>query len=185
MQDAFIHKLNWVDIGVAIVFVRIILVGFGRGFTVEIFKLLATVCGIFVSIHFYSNISSFVSSRSPLTIEFADPIVLAGLIFLVLVIFKFIRDGILLAFHIQPLLWINKWIGLLLSILRGFLVASLIVLFIFLVPVEYFKNSAQSSFSKSRLIELSPKTYAFIFENIYSKFSSDEEINKAIFKAIE
>ena len=55
MHDALIYKINWVDIAVAIAFVRIILVGFGRGFTVEIFKLLANVCGIFVAIHFYSR----------------------------------------------------------------------------------------------------------------------------------
>ncbi|MFH1656102.1 MAG: CvpA family protein [Candidatus Omnitrophota bacterium] len=185
MQDALIHKLNWVDVAIIVVFVRIVFVGFRRGFTVEIFKLIATVCGIFISIHFYSSISKFVSLHSPLTAEFAGPIVLAGLFVIVLIIFKFIRDGLMFVFHIQPIPVIDKWGGLLLSLLRGYFVASIVILFIFLVPIDYFENSTKSSFSKEYLLELSPRTYAFVFENIYSKFSSSDKLNKEVFESIQ
>jgi len=185
MQNGLINKLNWVDIVVAIVFLRTISIGVKRGFVVELFKLFATACGIFVSLHFYTRISEFIITHSPLTAELLDPVVLGGLLVLVLVVFKFIRDGLMIAFHIQPIPFIDKWGGLFLSLARGFLVVSIVVLFIFLIPIEYFKNSVESSFSKSYLIELSPKTYAFVFENIYSKFSSGEKLNKTIFESIQ
>jgi uncharacterized membrane protein required for colicin V production len=185
MQSGLINKLNWVDIVVAILFLRIFFIGIKKGFIVELFKLFATVCGIFIALHFYRIISEFISSHTFITIEFADPVVLIALVVFILLIFKFIRDGLMLVFHIQPIPFIDKWGGMILSLARGLLITSLVVVFIFLVPIEYCRKSADSSFSKSYLIEVAPKTYAFIFENIYSKFSSNETLNKIIFESIQ
>lgn len=185
MIDKIVSQLNWVDAVIITVFLRVVYLGFRKGFMVEAFKLLGTFFAIFVSLHYCGKTSEFISTHSPMPIDFAYFISLLSLSVIVLVLFKFLRDGLLTLMKVQPLELLDKWGSFVLGLIRGLFVTSLISLIIFLSTIGYFQKSVDSSFSGRYLLELSPRTYAFIFENIVSKFFPEEKLNLIIFKAVE
>jgi uncharacterized membrane protein required for colicin V production len=185
MLEDIVSQLNWVDVLIIVIFIRIIFIGIKKGFMVEFFKLGGILCAIFVSLHYYSKLSDLVTSHSPLPTNFADLICLVSVSVLVLILFRLFRDGILALIKIHVHNVLDRWGSLALSLIRGIFVTSLVILIIFLSTIEYFKKSVDSSFSKPYLLNISPRTYAFIFENIFSKFSSDEKLNLKIFKSLD
>lgn len=185
MKNELIRQLNWVDIVIIIIIIRTVFMGFKKGLMVETFKLLGTLFAIFISLHYYSSISNFISSRMPLPVEFLDLIAIISLIIIVLIVFKFMRDGLLILFKTEPLAALDRWGSLILGFIRGCFLSSLVILLIFLSSIEYSQNSVRGSLSSKYFLELSPKTYAFIFDNIFSKLPSEEKINSAIFEKLE
>lgn len=184
MTEEIVRQLNWVDALLIVVFIRIIFIGQSKGLMIEAFKFFGIICSIFISLQYYSVLSEFINSHSSIPIDFADFISLIGLIVLVLIIFKFTRDGILFLIKISPHPTLEKWGGLFISMIRGFFVASLVILCINLSTIEYFQKSAKSSFSGQYLLSVCPRTYAYLFENLVSKFSPNEKLNSKIFKSL-
>jgi len=185
MEKELVNQLNWVDVFVFIAFLRIILISYRHGFVIEVFQLLGTIASIFIAFHSYDKLASSISSHSPIPIDFSSFICFVFLIVLILVLFKFCRDGFLFVIKIQPLAVLDKWGSVALGVIRAALVSSLIIVTLLLSTIGYFQQSAERSFSSRYFLELAPRTYAFIFDNIYSKFSLQEEANTAAFKALE
>ncbi|MBM3248789.1 MAG: CvpA family protein [Candidatus Omnitrophica bacterium] len=185
MAKDIANQLNWIDVFIFIVFIRIILISYKHGFIIEIFQLLGTVVSIFVALHSYNKFAEFISSHSPIPIDFASFICFIGIIASISVLVKFCRDGVLLLIKMQPMSVLDKWGSVILGIIRASFVSSIVLIAVLISTIGYFQQSTERSFSSRYLLDLVPRVYVFIFDNIYSKFSPQEEINSAIFKAIE
>lgn len=185
MDFELIKKLNWADLVVLLIIIRTLYIGQSRGFIVEIFKLLGLLTSIVISFHYYSRIADFLNARSPLPLDFADFISLLFLSTIIVLAFKFIRDGVLIFIKTEAKPALDKWAGFALSFLRAYMLSSLVLIVVFLSGLTYFQNSVKDSYSQGFLLNAAPRIYSGCFENLIVKFFPGEQLNTAIFDALE
>ena len=185
MENSIASKLNWVDVIVWLFAIRIILIGYKKGFAIELFKLTGLILAVFTSFHYYTRVSDLLNTNSKNTSGFIDLISLVILLFSVIIVFKFIRDSVLLIIKIHPIEGLDKWGALILSLFRAAIVSSLIVVIMQLSTLAYVEKSAKESFSNKHFSSLAPRLYAKVFESVIFKFSPKEDLNFSIFKALE
>ena len=75
MLTDFIQHFNWVDIVIIIVFLRIGYVSLKTGILIEVFKFLGALSAIYISSHYYTNLSDSLKKFIPgniMPLEFLD-----------------------------------------------------------------------------------------------------------------
>jgi len=184
MPSELITKLNWVDILVIIALIRIIYIGVRQGFIVEFSKTLGVVFAIILSFHYYITFSSFIHTHSPLPASFSDLICFTALFIGVILLFKFIREGLALVIKAEPIPFLNSWGGLILGGLRAWLVTSVFIYVLLISGFSYIEQSARQSYGFNYIIHAAPQTYSFSFNNLIGKFFSGEKINQTVFDVI-
>jgi uncharacterized membrane protein required for colicin V production len=176
-------RLNWVDILVFIVFLRLVFISLRQGLGIEFFKLLATICGAYLALHYYFLLASFLNGRAASKSQpelFLELTAYALLFFLGYLFFWALRFFTFRFLSAEVNSELSKWGGLVFGVLRAFLLSSLI-LFAILVPKSaYFKESVRYSLSGNYFLKVAPSVYTFIWESIVSKFNSGEEYNSAV-----
>lgn len=176
--------MNTLDIITAVIIILMAFLGFRRGFLVSVFSLISIVLGIFLATKFHSGIAlvlhKFVKDEKTLNV----------LSFLI-IFFVIYSAGIFIAGKLSKLSSITKSIdrilGTALGVIKGMLVASLILIFIksfslvsdteirtsYLFP--YVSNFAPDTFDAvSKILPFNRKS----FEDLNSFLKSDNQINK-------
>jgi uncharacterized protein YpmS len=77
---------------------------------------------------------------------------------------------------------LNKWGSLILSVIRSFLLISLLIFIFVIAPTDYFRNSVNNSYSGKHLFTIAPTTYTWLWNSVMSKFRTQEKFNDAILK---
>jgi uncharacterized membrane protein required for colicin V production len=187
-----IKKLNWVDLFVIILLFRIGYVAIKSGFSVELFKLLGTTAAIYMSLHYYTAFSDWIAksshipiSKESMPLEFMDFISFLILAIAGYIIFVGLRIGLYRFIKMEAVPVLNKWGGLVLGILRGFLLAGLIIFMLAISTLTYLRNSAIKSYLGKGLFKVAPATYSWLWGNITSKFMTNEKFNKTILEVSE
>jgi uncharacterized membrane protein required for colicin V production len=177
------RQLNWVDIVVFIVFLRLSFISVKQGMGVEFFKFLGTFCGLYLSLHYYFSCAKYLSGWSAskdypaVMLEFTAFAVLFFFGYLLFWSFRYLTFRFMTA-EIDPQL--SRWGGLAFGFLRALFLSSLLLFVFMLTKVEYFKNSVRYSFSGNAVSKVAPATYTFIWESIVSKLNFGEEYNSAV-----
>jgi uncharacterized membrane protein required for colicin V production len=173
-----------VDLFVIIAFVRICYVAFKTGFTIELFKLLGTLLAIFISMQYFTIISDTFIRRPVATekipLEFIDFVSFLILVISGYTIFVFLRSVFYRFIKMEAAPNLQKWGGLILGVLRALLCVSLIIFMLVISSFQYTKISVQDSYSGKSLFKIAPATYAWLWNNVTSKFINNEKFNKAI-----
>jgi len=180
-----IRQFNWVDFLVIIIFLRIIYTAFNNKFPLELFKLLGIVTALYLSLHYYTSLVDLITQHNPATkdriplrfFDFISFLVLAIIGYLVFVGLRFVFERFI-ELEIYPVL--NKILSLIVGASRAFLLTGLLVFTLVISSVSYLKNSVRESYSGRQMFVVAPNTYAWIWNNITSKFSNREEFNKTI-----
>jgi uncharacterized membrane protein required for colicin V production len=180
-----VRQFNWVDILVVIVVIRILYIAFRQGLVVELFKLLGAFFAVFISLHYYSRLSDKVIEATNIPAEETDLVILVLLIGLILIVFKFVREGFLVTFKIETKSIIDKWVGVFFGIARAALVSSLFLVALFFSQNEYMQNSIKRSYLGLKDLIISPQVYLSCFEGVYKKFSPEDKLNTALFETLE
>ncbi len=183
MLSNIFQRLNWVDVLVIVVLLKVCYAASKNGLPVEIFKLLGTVAATFIALHYYTALSDFALSginKPKMSLEFVD-----FLCFLVLaeasyLIFVFLRKITFQLIKIEAVSTLNKWGGFILGIARAVLLSGLIIFALTISSITYFKNSVISSYSGKRLFKVCLDTYTAIWDNAASKFMTKDKFNKTI-----
>lgn len=180
-----VKQFNWVDIVVVILLFRIAYVATKNGLPLEIFKLLGTVLAIYLALHYYTGLSDWIGGRLPVAqektpLEFLDFIVFIILAILGYLIFVLLRSIFYRFIKMDAVPRLNKWGGLVLGIIRGFLTVGLVVFMLAISSIGYLKNSVDESYSSSRLLKIAPTTYTGLWNNFMSKFMSKEKFNTTV-----
>src|SRR3989338_4068404 len=115
MPADLITNLNWVDVLLIIAVIRIVYIGAKQGFLVELAKILGVLLGVVLALHYYTGLSDFVVAGSPLPTGFSDLVCFSLLFIIVILIFKFIREGLALVIKAEPIPFVNSWGGFLLG----------------------------------------------------------------------
>ena len=156
-----IKGLNWIDLLIVIIVVRISYIAFQDGLSHEIFPIFGSVIMAVLGLHYYNKIALFFSEnlvKAPIEI-------LNFLTFLVIItaagfLFKLVR---ILLDKIVKVEWhplIEKFGGLIAGICRGAIASSLILIILGLVPLKYFQYSIRDrSLMGMTFLRIAPRIY--------------------------
>ena len=184
MIDALL-QLNWVDIIVVILIIRIGYISVKGGFPVEIFKLLGTICAIYLSLHFYINLGNLLRGyvTSIIPEAYFNFFCFFALALLGYFLFFLLRTALYHFVDIKAVPALSKWGGLITGFLRDILLIGLIVFAFSISSVTYLADSANKSYVASRFSKVAPLTYSWIWNNITSKFIPNEKFNNTVLEA--
>jgi uncharacterized membrane protein required for colicin V production len=178
-----LSQFNWIDIFVVILTLRILYIAFRTGVKFEIFKLLGTFTGLYISLHYYTSLSDLFNSRilnSQTRSSFFDIVSFALLAFAGYGLFFLLRMliGKITQSEVNPHL--DKWGGFICGTCRAVLTVSLSLCFFMAGNGEYFKKSVHSSFSGTYVTRVAADTYTCVWNGFASKLRKEEKLNPAV-----
>jgi uncharacterized membrane protein required for colicin V production len=183
-----LSQFNWFDIFALIIICRISYVALKTGFTTEIFKLLGIIFATYLALHYFSTLSEFVHGRLGLKIISLVLLDLLAFIFLVLigvVIFVFLRLTFLRFLKMEAVPHLQRWGGFVLGFIRSFFVIGLISFLFVAFNLTYLERGVRLSYSGGQFFALAPRCYKWIWNNLTSKFMTQEKYNPSISQIVE
>jgi len=181
MLTHLIKSINWIDIALLCLFLRVIFIAVTNGFITEFFKCVGVVLAVFVSLHYYSFLAAWFAHATNFPSVYWEVMVFAVLWFAVVLIFKFIREGILLLFKIETNhQGFDKYAAGILAIGRGVLICSLTIFLIFLVNNAPVTRMTLRSYGYKISGRAAAGTYSFLFNNLVDKLWAGQHYNAAV-----
>ena len=156
-----IKQINWVDLLVVILIIRISYVAFQEGLSHEIFPAVGSLAIIVLCLHYYKRIGIWISQNifnMPLDLSnFLSFLLLAVMIGVIFKILKAFLDKII---KVEWHPFIERFGGLAIGIMRASLVASLILMIIALMPLSYLQWSIRDkSMIGMHFLRIGPTIY--------------------------
>ncbi len=179
---AFLKQLNWVDLFVVVVLFRVLLIGLKTGIGSEIFKLFGTLTAVYLSLHYYVSVAGYTATRFGLQPAFVECFFFLVFACLGYALFLLIRLLLKRFVNMEVVPTISRLAGLVVGVMRAFLLVSLMLYFLLITGNPYLRKSIKTSFSGMGLVYLGPTTYSFFWETIVSKLSPKEKFNNAVFE---
>ncbi len=187
-MNTFTHILatiNWVDVAMLVLFIRIVFIGVKTGFVTELFKLLGVFCAVFVGLHYYASLAIFVTKKTNWSIDFLEFLFFVLLVCLMVLVIKFLRDGFFVLFKFESThAGLNQWGAGLFAVIRALFLASLIMYTILLTHVEWLQRQALTSVSQKVALKAAPDTYSFVYHHFIGKIFTKEKFNEDVFNVI-
>jgi len=185
MLTHLIKSINWIDLGLAVLLIRMIFVGVKNGFVSEFFKFLGVVVAVFVSLHYYSFLAAWVAEKTNLSCDYWDLVMFAGLWVAVTLFFKLLGDGILLLFKVETThKGFDKYAAGIMAVVHGILVCSLTIFLILLAHNGPVTRMTLSSYSYKIAGRAGVNTYSFLYNNLVDKLFAGEHYNTAAPKVL-
>lgn len=176
-----LKSINWVDVAMLVLFIRIVFIGIKTGFVTELFKLFGIISAVFISFHSYSAISAFVIQKTRWSVDWLDFVFYVLLVSLVVIAVMFLRDAFFIIFKFETThAGLNQWGAGVLSVIRAVFLASLIMYGILLSNVEVLQKMIFTSISHKIALKVAPNTYAFIFNNFVGKILVNQKFNDQV-----
>jgi len=156
-----IKSLNWVDVLVIIIILRISYVAFQEGLSHEIFPLAGALATIVLSIRYYTQIGGLISGNlikiSPLVSNFLGFLIIAGITGLACKLLKAILDKII---HVEWHPLIERFGGFIFGLARAFMTASIVLIIMALMPLPYLQRSIRDkSATGMYIVRIGPAIY--------------------------
>ena len=178
-------SINWIDVAMLILLVRVIFIGAKSGFVTEFFKLSGVLSAVFIGLHYYLLLSAFVSKKTNWPLEALEWVFFVLLVCLMVLVVKFLRDSFLVLFKFETThAGFNQWGAGVLSIARALLLASLIMYGILLTRVESLQRQVLTCVSHKLALKAASNTYSFLYHNFVGKIFIQEKFNEDVFNVI-
>ena len=183
MFNGIIEHFNWVDILILIAVFRIGYIAMRTGIMTEVFKFGGVICSIYISSHYFTILSDFIKQRIPgefMSLEFLDFLSFTILLTLGYLIFVLLRSICRNFIKLDSPSIINRWMGLALGILRGYLISGIVIFAMVISSVAYLKNSSANSYFAKQLFQVQAGVYTWLWNNVGSKLMTSEKFNPTI-----
>jgi len=185
-MNTFTHilsNINWVDVAMLVLFIRIIFIGVKTGFVTELFKLSGVFCAVFVALHYYTSFAVFVAQKTNWPIDYLELSFFVLLVCSMVLVIKLLRDGFLMLFKFETThAGFNQWGAGVLAMVRVLFLSSLIVYGILLSHVEYLQRQTLSSVAHRLVLKAAPNTYIFLYHNFIGKVFTKEKFNEDVLR---
>ncbi|MFA5088594.1 MAG: CvpA family protein [Candidatus Omnitrophota bacterium] len=181
MLEEILANFNWIDLLMACIVIRAIVVGLKSNCVVELFRLAGILFANFIILHYYSRLGEILNKYAfiPAVAQGIFAYILLWLT--VVLVFKLIGEGWTQLLRIEPHPNLNKWLGFVSSSVRGLLVCSLTFTLFIIAGNQYLEEVSRKSFTGFYLGEISPKIYKFSYDRVVSKFFPEEHLNANVF----
>ena len=182
MSFEFFKHLNYLDIIILIIMLRICYVALKTGLPVELFKLAGTLSAIFLSLHYYIILSDSMRTDIVLglaTFKFADFLIFISLVITGYLLFMLLRCIFYRFIKLEAVASLSRWGGLVLGFFRGFFMVGLICFTLLVSGLPYLNKSVENSSLGSRIYRVAPDTYKWLWNTLFSKFMGSEASNKS------
>ncbi|MCK5013045.1 MAG: CvpA family protein [Candidatus Omnitrophica bacterium] len=183
-MEATATHLNIIDIFMAFVIAGVISWGAREGIITEIFKLLGVFCAIFVTLHYYAGFADFLKVQffgEDVSTELFALTVLGVLTF---VTFILISKGWVLILKIKIHEKIDRYGGIVLSLVESYFACGLIFFALLLANYDYVLTKTRQSMSRNIFGYVAVDFYRATYSNVIEKFFPSEKINEEAFKVI-
>lgn len=183
-MNTFTHilkSINWVDVAMLVLLIRIVFIGIKTGFVTELFKLLGVLSAVFVGFHYYSSLSALIIHKAHLSGAWIECTFFVLIVCIMILAIKYLRDGFFLIFKFETThAGVNQWGAGLFAVIRAVFLASLIMYGMLLSNVEFLQKQTLTSVSQKLVLKVAPNTYSFIFNNFVGKVFQQEKYNEEI-----
>lgn len=157
-----ISKINWVDVLVAIIMIRMSYVAFREGLSHEIFPFIGSVVIVMVSLHYYMKIGSFISQNvgsipAEISNFFSFLVLVVVVGFAVKLLGRLLEKIVKVGWH--PI--IEKFGGLVVGIMRAYIITGVVLMMLALMPLSYLQWSIRDkSFTGKYVLMAGPEIYS-------------------------
>ena len=103
----------------------------------------------------------------------------------VFLIFKLIRDGILIVLKMNAHPGFDQWAGFVMAVGRGVLICSLTFVLFSVSGIDYLVKNSEHSLSGAYCRDLSLNIYQGCYDGLIKKFFEGEKLNAKVFKPRE
>jgi membrane protein required for colicin V production len=134
-------KINWVDIVIVTILMRICYVALQDGLSHEIFPLVGTALTAAISLQYYHNLASFIKNLLNLPISILDFTAFLVLVVGVGLLFKLAKVLIDIMMQVTWNPFLEKFGGAFFGLLRGSVIISLLLIILSLAPLSYMQHS--------------------------------------------
>lgn len=181
MITHLIKSINWVDVGLALLFLRVIFIGVRNGFVSEFFKSLGAVTAVYVSLHYYAFVAAWAAHKTNFACAYWNLAVFIVLWFAVTFFFKIFRDGILILFKVEANhQGFDKYAAGILAVGRGLLVVSLAIFMILLIQNAALTKVTMNSYSYKIASRAAVDVYRFLYNNLVDKLLTGQHYNAQV-----
>lgn len=154
-------RVNWVDILVVILMLRISYVAFRDGLSREIFSVLGSILIMLLAMHYYTVLGGYISRNAMnMPIELANFIsflVLVAALGLLVRLLRVLLDKIV---KVEWYPAIDKFGGLAVGIIKAYVVTGIVLTALSLVPLSYLQSSIKDkSLTGKYVLEAGPQVY--------------------------
>ena len=156
-----ISRINWVDILVAIIMIRMSYVAFSDGLSHEIFPFLGSIIIVVAGLHYYARIGAFISANLlNIPVEISNFFGFLALVIVLGLVLKFIKSLLEKLIKVQWHPVIEKFGGLIVGIMRAYITASIILMLFALMPLSYLQWSIRDkSLTGKYVLAAGPEIY--------------------------
>jgi len=156
-----VGRINWVDVLVAILLLRISYVTFKEGLSHSIFPLFASALVLVLSLHYYVALGSAIAERVPgihwTAANFLSFLVLIVVLSILAKLLKALLDTIVkVEWHPA----IEKWGGLVIGVFKAAVITATVLSVLMLAPLPYFQRSIKDkSLTGRAILRIGPAMY--------------------------
>ena len=97
MPEQIILRLNWVDIVCVVILARAVYIGLHHGIVIETFKLFGVFSAVVIAMHYFAAMTNFLH----LPEDFGFFVSFVLMVAIIITVFKFIRDGVLVLIKVE------------------------------------------------------------------------------------
>lgn len=181
MAENILLNLNWVDILILCIVVRMIYSGSKSNIGSEFLSLVWVALATFVILHYYARLGEWLHKAIFLPTLVQDLMAFILIWLSVYILLKIILQGWNLIFKVEAAGALNQWGGAILGAVQGVFVCGLIFVFLLVAGNDYLRKMAKQSFTGFYLVDFSPKVYRLFFDGLVVKFFPQEELNEGVF----
>lgn len=182
-MDVF-AQINWVDIFVVLLVVRVLLVAAKGGVATELFKLPGTAFSIYLALHYNVALATAIKGQFSgvrlAPVEFFDFLCLVFLAAVGYYTFALVRISFCRFVKLEALPRVNRWAGLILGTVRAVMFVGFMCYTLTVMQTEYFTAMVRESFFGRYAFSVAPGTYRWIWDNVTSRFMTGETYNPVV-----
>ena len=185
MITQFIQSINWVDVALAVLFVRMVFISVSTGFITELFKLLGVFLALIVSLHYFSHLALLTAKKITLPWASWQFLIFMGIAVIVYLSIRFLREGTLMLFKVETTNdGFDKYGAGILSVGRSIILCSMLVFGLLLMSHTYIRQLTVKSQGYKIFAYAGPNTYRFVYDHVIGKLFEKEKFNEAVFAVV-
>ena len=182
-----LKSINWADLIILALFIRIMYMAVHEGLIVEGFKCFSLAIALFLSFHYYFALAKYLTQRieNPENMIFTFSACFFVIWLLTLIAFKYIREGLLLLFSIKTKATWDRWGAGVLGLGRFLITASMLMFALLTSGLHYFEVKTVDSFFGKHVVTIAPKVYQKMCDGFVSRLFPREKYNHAVRETLD